>query len=975
MDSLNDTAYQLNAGAYQIPEKSSNTPTILSPLPEDWMEKLLHSIKEHHHSELHFDLLARMEEHVGNDATYPLKLDMIEHLKMIYSVMSDVETPKEAKEAIALKLIERVEHCMAGFHDGVNMIVRGFERPDSLVSILHRIRESIVAKVANQSTDEVHTYNRFFTLASHYGVRALNAEDSYVGEIDNTTIYSKLALAFKQDYQLFGILNKIEEEISSELLSLGYLKSTTPDAVVLEKSIDFLSDIFKDTPAVVAQRKAQEQVNELKAAYDEKLSEFMVPKRQAILALIGNNKAHLVDQLIKNTLPERLTSRLLNDLTQENKQRVAEIQKAYAHDLDSIKPMMEQINNIRPQLISPFLLQNDDETKNANLNWSMINQSIRTEMLDKKYVTLTQDKRNILNALFDANQTVSHEACAALSLNDVDVMHALEIDDVSPTKKSALIHWYIHKEHSIPEDAIVTLKRLQKTIQNNPVLFSSADVIEDVIERLIQPIRERELAALNQKSLYPYESIPDVLFNDKLFMLQVIRKNAAILRLASYELKNDKEFMLLAVWQSGWALGSASSELKNDKDIVLVAVGQEGFALQYASAELQNDKDVVLAAVRKNGLALQYASAELQNDKKIVLVAVGEDGFALGAASAELQNDKEVVLAAVGQDGWALLYASAELRNDKEVVRAAVGQSGSALKYASDTLRQDRHFIFELVTKYGLSERFIPDALRDDIQAMLARRSTDVGISVTENNEEVHAIEENTPFPEYSFDDVSDLSQLNNEQDDRLTQLSDYFKMPKEDITLQRMIDAYSTNDQLNDDTKSGIHDWVKLKLYSLLKISHSSEHDLNGLEEIYRAQSNFYFYDEQQDIEKALNFFSSITKHEKQESFQQLEDTYRFTRTLDTSTKLEVINNYISILFPQLVKMLGLSVKTPGEVIAQCKARDDLSEDVKLGVKHLEQAIKEKSQAYKMQHNTIAPKNNIEDREVYSPIHHKPKI
>ncbi len=84
---------------------------------------------------------------------------------------------------------------------------------------------------------------------------------------------------------------------------------------------------------------------------------------------------------------------------------------------------------------------------------------------------------------------------------------------------------------------------------------------------------------------------------------------------------NNKEFVLEVVKQDGEALQYASDELRNDKDVVLAAVQQDRDALQYASDELKDDEEVVLAAIEfyGGGMCLEYASERLKNDKDLVL--------------------------------------------------------------------------------------------------------------------------------------------------------------------------------------------------------------------------------------------------------------------------------------------------------------------------------------------------------------------
>jgi hypothetical protein len=109
-------------------------------------------------------------------------------------------------------------------------------------------------------------------------------------------------------------------------------------------------------------------------------------------------------------------------------------------------------------------------------------------------------------------------------------------------------------------------------------------------------------------------------------------------------------------------LSSPSKKHDGDKETVINLVSKNAHVLRTVQDVFKNDKDVVLAAVQKNGLALQYASEQLRNDREIVLKAVTENGYALQYASDKRKDDKEVVFAAIGINYTVLSLASDRLR-------------------------------------------------------------------------------------------------------------------------------------------------------------------------------------------------------------------------------------------------------------------------------------------------------------------------
>ena len=178
---------------------------------------------------------------------------------------------------------------------------------------------------------------------------------------------------------------------------------------------------------------------------------------------------------------------------------------------------------------------------------------------------------------------------------------------------------------------------------------------------------------------------------------------------------NNKDYVLRVVRQNGWDLQHVNPALKANKEVVLVAVEADGRALQYASPALKADQEVVLAAVQKDGRALEYASPDLKEDKDVVLAAVKQEGAALYYASKELKKDQEVVLAAVEQNGWALQYADPNLRQDRAFILKAVRQSGCALQFASDELRNDQEVVLAAVQQDGHALRYAnPKLLQED---------------------------------------------------------------------------------------------------------------------------------------------------------------------------------------------------------------------------------------------------------------------
>ena len=170
------------------------------------------------------EFLHHLDRHAGDDSTYSLKQQLHESLKVIYATLIDPATPKDQQQALAIKLVEGAENCTPGFHDRTNECVISLSIPESLDDLLSIYRQAIVSRTANQMTDEIHAYNRFFVIAQGmgYGVRPLNPNDEYQGNIQDTVIKEKITEAFTRHYTLFNMLNSLQEQLTGYVRQKGY---------------------------------------------------------------------------------------------------------------------------------------------------------------------------------------------------------------------------------------------------------------------------------------------------------------------------------------------------------------------------------------------------------------------------------------------------------------------------------------------------------------------------------------------------------------------------------------------------------------------------------------------------------------------------------------------------------------------------------------------------------------------------------
>lgn len=178
-------------------------------------------------------------------------------------------------------------------------------------------------------------------------------------------------------------------------------------------------------------------------------------------------------------------------------------------------------------------------------------------------------------------------------------------------------------------------------------------------------------------------------WDDKAYVLDIVKANSDSLWYTSPRLKNDEEVVLAAIEKYTYQMRHASDRLKNDKKFILAAVQTNGKVIEYAAKPLQEDRDVVLAAIAQNGSVLKQA-VKFNNDKEIVSAALKHGAYFIEFAGNELKNDREFMFAAIQSGSMhALVCMGDTLKNDKDAMLALVRQNGPALKHVGDQLKKD----------------------------------------------------------------------------------------------------------------------------------------------------------------------------------------------------------------------------------------------------------------------------------------------
>lgn len=180
--------------------------------------------------------ISNLHGKLGQESDYTLKESLVDAAQFIYVLLTNEKNSLDMKIAIAKKVIEGVAQCLPGFHNRLNEIIISTTTPANLDALLAVQRQAIVTGAAAAALHqleqagklnlrtEVHTYNRFFVIAcSHgYGVRAINNEDIYQGQLSAEHIVKDLQIAFTEKYTFFNVLNELFQQLVQLMKERGY---------------------------------------------------------------------------------------------------------------------------------------------------------------------------------------------------------------------------------------------------------------------------------------------------------------------------------------------------------------------------------------------------------------------------------------------------------------------------------------------------------------------------------------------------------------------------------------------------------------------------------------------------------------------------------------------------------------------------------------------------------------------------------
>lgn len=212
------------------------------------------------------------------------------------------------------------------------------------------------------------------------------------------------------------------------------------------------------------------------------------------------------------------------------------------------------------------------------------------------------------------------------------------------------------------------------------------------------------------------------MYDDREYVLGLVRLNGESLKDVTPELRDDSEVVLTAIEHTGIAAQYASSRLKGDASFMMQAFMRDHRSLRYATPALRNDGEFMYQAMSVSSTAFVLLSDELKQDRQFMTAAINKCAHKdlLGHVSIKLRADYEFVLLCVSMNGLALEHAAEKLKDDKDLVLAAVRQNGMALKFASRRAKCDREVVITAVSQNAMAQTYVPPELRKDRAIVLS---------------------------------------------------------------------------------------------------------------------------------------------------------------------------------------------------------------------------------------------------------------
>ena len=314
--------------ALALPPVKYQIANIDQPLPANWLHLLGQELIKHLNLQAETAKSAihqKLNEKAGEASTYTYKADLQKVLASLYLTLINTKTLPSQQASIAIKLVEGLPHCTPGFHNRCLMCTNTAQ-PANVDDLLSLVRQDLVARTASENTNEVHAYNRFFTVANTagFGIRAVNKDDIYRGGISDTVILDKLKAAFGTRYAPIPILNALLDQLRGLMSDRGYVGrvETGYNEIYHQFGTAFLQPFVGEISPIILWEMVEEEDKDENIITKVPDINWLVVKRallqtieqQAIFVMSDEEKT-TYQSLLSNEIPKTLTTPLTRTTT------------------------------------------------------------------------------------------------------------------------------------------------------------------------------------------------------------------------------------------------------------------------------------------------------------------------------------------------------------------------------------------------------------------------------------------------------------------------------------------------------------------------------------------------------------------------------------------------------------------------------------------------------------------------------------
>lgn len=240
----------------------------------------------------------------------------------------------------------------------------------------------------------------------------------------------------------------------------------------------------------------------------------------------------------------------------------------------------------------------------------------------------------------------------------------------------------------------------------------------------------------NNKYFDNLKFVTDKIGKDKLFIIDLLKKDASFLQYVNPELRDDEDVVLTALNSEEPEIHCfkyASDRLKSDKKFVLESMKIIPKSCEYMDVTLKNDKEFILSIIKNNYPEVLLYTPNLQKDEDIVKEALKRKGSLLQCVDSKFKDREDIVNIAISNHGAAFFDASNDLQNNKVLFRTALKNmdtySKNSLLNANTDFYKDKEILEEAVKVNGLVYQYAKDEDKKDIK---------IAIEAYKNNRNVY---------------------------------------------------------------------------------------------------------------------------------------------------------------------------------------------------------------------------------------------